>query len=391
MATGQDKGEPIPFVPAFSRNWSLNLVDGVIYTTVGRGCGNPPPNQPAPPPPAPGQRAPRAAVASHMVAMDLNDPAKPIARFYTNPSRPSGAWARGGMAWAFDSLLVLTADGEWDLAKGQRGQSLLRLRPKTLEAMDYFTPANLDEINEKDLDYASGGVVGFTYQNRDFVVSAGKEGVVYLHDAKALGGADHRTPLFSIRAANDIGLYASTGVWGVPSTFANARGERWVYVPVWGPPSAKTPFAHTNGDAPHGSIAAFQVVIDSGAPKLVPKWVSRDLDVPDSPVIANGVVYAISTGENTLQRHTDPRYQALYKGPDGQDPPKIGVLTAVERGQHTSHATLYALDAETGQELYSSGDQIDDWTHLSSVTVIDGHVYVTTRKSYVYAFGLKTK
>ena len=31
---------------------------------------------------------------------------------------------------------------------------------------------------------------------------------------------------------------------------------------------------------------------------------------------------------------------------------------------------------------------IDDWTHLSSITVVDGMVYVTTRKSYVYAFGL---
>ena len=31
---------------------------------------------------------------------------------------------------------------------------------------------------------------------------------------------------------------------------------------------------------------------------------------------------------------------------------------------------------------------IDDWTHLSSITVADGSVYVTTRKTIVYAFGL---
>jgi len=50
---------------------------------------------------------------------------------------------------------------------------------------------------------------------------------------------------------------------------------------------------------------------------------------------------------------------------------------------------LYAFDAETGEELYSSRDAIDDWTHLSSITVVDGSVYVTTRRSFVYAFELK--
>ena len=50
---------------------------------------------------------------------------------------------------------------------------------------------------------------------------------------------------------------------------------------------------------------------------------------------------------------------------------------------------LYAFDAETGEELYSSKDIIDDWTHLSSITVVDGSVYVTTRQTFVYAFGLK--
>ena len=57
------------------------------------------------------------------------------------------------------------------------------------------------------------------------------------------------------------------------------------------------------------------------------------------------------------------------------------------RPEYDAHV-LYALDAETGQELYSSKDLIDDWTHLSSVTVADGSVYVTTRKTIVYAFGL---
>ena len=52
LASGEAKLLPPPeFVTPFSRNWSLNLVDGVLYTTVGRGCGNGPvPGAPAPPP-----------------------------------------------------------------------------------------------------------------------------------------------------------------------------------------------------------------------------------------------------------------------------------------------------------------------------------------------------
>jgi outer membrane protein assembly factor BamB len=429
LASGEAKLVPPPeFVTPFSRNWSLNLIDGVLYTTVGRGCGNgPAPGAPpvtpppargegqaargdAPPsrgnvppaggtpegaPGAPGGRGGRGRgnapppVASHMIAMDLNSPARPVTRFFTSTARPNGAWSRAGLAWGHDSLFVQTADGVWDPPKGLWGQTLLRLAPKTLTVMDYFTPSNLDEINAKDLDYGSGGTVAFTYRNRQLVLSAGKEGTVYLLDAQSLGGSDHRTPLFSIKTGNDEMSYASMGVWGAPATFVNARNERWVYLPMWGPPSKTAKFGKVHGEAPDGNIQAFQVVLEGDKPVLIPKWVSRNLAVPDSPVIANGVIYAISTGENTLQRHTDPRYHAIYQRPNEPPLPKTGTLTAAERGQNTTHTILYALDAETGDELYSSKDVIDDWTHLSSVTVADGNVYVTTRKTNVYAFGLK--
>jgi outer membrane protein assembly factor BamB len=381
LATGERR-MAAEFVPPYSRNWSLNLVDGFLYTTAGRGCGNGTGAGEGA-----GRRAP--AVAAHMLAMDLKNPAHPITRLFTSPARPNGAWTRAGLVWGFDSFFVQTADGPWDPAQGLWGQSLLRLSPKTLEVIDYFTPPNLEEINAKDLDFASGGTIAFTFANRPLVVSAGKEGTVYLHDARSLGGSDHRTPLFSVKAGNDEMSYASTGVWGTAATAVNARNERWVYLPMWGPPSKRVTFGRANGDAPHGSIMAFQVVADGGSFKLLPKWVSRDLSVPDSPVVANGIVYAISTGENTLQRHADPRYLEIFQKPGEPPLSTVGSLTGAERGQHTSRAVLYAFDAETGEELYSSKDTIDDWTHLSSITVVDGSVYVTTRQSLVHAFGLK--
>ena len=428
IATGEAKLIPPPeFVTPYSRNWSLNLIDGVLYTSVGRGCGNGPvPGAPQPAPgtlrgagapadPAPasdaaparaggppvtegagaapargrGRGAPPPPVAAHMIAMDIKDPSRPVTRLFTSTARPNGAWSRAGLAWAHDSLIVQTADGPWDPPQNLWGQTLLRLAPRTLKILDYFTPPNLQELNANDLDYGSGGTLGFTFQNRPLVVSGGKDGTIYLLDAKSLGGSDHRTPLFSVKAGNDELSYASMGVWGAPATYVNARNERWVYFPMWGPPSKSATFARTNGTAADGSIMAFQVVMENDRPVLVPKWMSRNLAVPDSPVIANGLVYAISTGENTLQRHTDPRYHAIYQKPGMPPLPKTGTMTAEERGQNTTHAILYALDPETGEELFSSGTTIDDWTHLSSITVADGQVYVTTRKSFVYAFGVK--
>jgi outer membrane protein assembly factor BamB len=375
LADGEDKMPPVDFVPPYSRNWSLNLIDGCLYTTVGRGCGGTPSSQ----------------MASTMMAMDLNEPAHPVIRFVTSAGRPGGAWGRAGMVWGFHSLFIQTADGAWDPSGNKWGQTLLKLSPKILKLEDYFTPPNLDWINEKDLDFGSGGPVTFTYDNLEIVAAAGKDGTIYLLDAKLLGGADHRTPLFSLKAGNEAELYERNGVWGAMATYADSKNNRWIYVPMWGPPAKDVSFGRANGDAPDGSMMAFKVAMENQKPKLVPMWVSRNLAVPDPPVIANALVFAISTGENTLQRHTNPRYQQLYRKPS--DPPLStrGILTAEERRQQTTHTILYAFNAETGEELFSSKDKIDDWTHLSSVTVANGQVYVTTRKSIVYAFGLKKK
>jgi hypothetical protein len=75
-------------------------------------------------------------------------------------------------------------------------------------------------------------------------------------------------------------------------------------MPLWGPPSKDAPkFQYTWGNAEQGSVMAFEVRLDGAKdkPTLVPRWMSRDMHVPDPPVAANGVVYALQTGENTEQ------------------------------------------------------------------------------------------
>jgi outer membrane protein assembly factor BamB len=53
------------------------------------------------------------------------------------------------------------------------------------------------------------------------------------------------------------------------------------------------------------------------------------------------------------------------------------------------HAILFAFDAESGKELYSSGDAISGIAHFSGIAISNGRVYVTTFDSTLYSFGFE--
>jgi outer membrane protein assembly factor BamB len=115
---------------------------------------------------------------------------------------------------------------------------------------------------------------------------------------------------------------------------------------------------------------AFKVVAnpDSQNPELEPAWISGDFDIPDPPIIANGVLLALSTGENAVQRGGEKK-----------------------RLLNTHPAVLRALDAATGKELFNSKDAIATWVHFSGLALANGQVYVVDHDSNVYAFGLPSK
>src|SRR5581483_371770 len=163
------------------------------------------------------------------------------------------------------------------------------------------------------------------------------------------------------------------------ATYEAPDGKRFIYQPMWGPPSASVPpFAHSNGHIPNGSIMAFELVANGGTPSLTPAWTSPDMTVPDAPSVANGIVFAEQTGEQTLQGQ---------KRPPGSPRPTMAESNAF-RSTPVSHLILYAFDAETGKQLYSSKDLIKGWTHLSIPVVALGKVFVVTHDAKVYAFGL---
>ena len=350
IANGEDRMTPTDFVTPFARNWSLNLIDGFIYSPVTRGCGN---------------------AISNFAAMDIRDPQHPHVHYYTSTGRPAGAWGRGGMVLGPKGLYAQTADGPYDPAAGRFGNTVMALNPKDLRLMDSFTPANWQALNTKDLDLGSASPIIFPFQKWTLLATSSKEAVLYLLDANSLGGPDHKTPLHQSRWGNDIASKTSKGLWGSMATWEDSQGQRWLLYPMWGPPSKEAPkFEHTYGPAEEGSVMAFRLTVENDKPSLAPAWISRDMHVPDPPAIANGVVYVLSTGENTLQG---------------------GFILPEVRAKPYSHAILYALDAYTGKELYSSGDQIPSFAHFGGLAISKGRIFFCTWDANVYAFALKNK
>ena len=59
-----------------------------------------------------------------------------------------------------------------------------------------------------------------------------------------------------------------------------------------------------------------------------------------------------------------------------------------ERPKGSTRATLYALDARTGKELYSSRNLVAGPSALTGLTVANGRVYFGGVDGTLYAFGM---
>ena len=361
LGNGGIKFGPAQFVPPFSKNWSLNLHDATIYTSISQGCGGAP---------------------SGIYSMDVHDPRQPVTRALVASKNGAGIWGRGGPVIGLnDRIYGVTGDGKFAPPDGDYGSSFIAASLRDLKVIDYFAPTNFQHVTDYDLDMAAFSPVWFASGMRNLVAGGGKEGVLYLLDAGSLGQKDHHTPLFTIKLANDDNAFQGEGIWGAPATWRDDVGESWLYVPIYGPASASAPsFAATHGPAPHGCTMAFKVEIHSGTqePTLTPEWVSGDLDLPDPPAVANGVIFVLSTGENPMQTTGGKVIFTHQK-----------ILTNQQREADTHNAVLYALDARTGKTLYQSGKAMGAWTHFSGLAVADGQVYAVDHDSYLYCFGLK--
>jgi outer membrane protein assembly factor BamB len=349
VATGEEIEPAALFMPPNGKPYALNLVNGVIYTATAQGCGGNP---------------------NDFYSYDLAT--KKVGNWAPGSG---GMWPRTGPSVGKDGT-VYAGSGDGDYVPEQQiyGQAMIGVKQnpqtKALELKDWYAPSNAYWMRKRDLDFNASSPI-FDYQGKEYLVSSSKECRIWLLDTSALGGEDHRTPAYRTPLLCNQEVNFTMGVWGALATWEEANGTRWVLTPFWGPkhPQFKAELEH--GQVVYGGVAAFKLQDKQGKLALTPAWISRDMYMADPPVVANGIVFAYGSGESTTQRWPEPGH----------------VGGAAGRIQESTHAVLYALDARTGKELWSSGDQITSWNHFSGLSVANGRVYIGTFDGMLYCFG----
>ncbi len=176
LSTGKTKFGPIQFVPPYSKNWSLNLVDGVVYTALSQGCGG-------------GQ--------SGFYAMEIREPFRPVVHnLLISDKGGAGIWGRGGPVIGENGRIYsTTGDGEFEPLSGKYGSTVIASSLRNMHVVDYYSPNNWRDVNRFDWDMSCTSPVWFAYKNYHLIAVGGKEGIVYLLDADSLGDKDHHTAL----------------------------------------------------------------------------------------------------------------------------------------------------------------------------------------------------
>ncbi len=226
---------------------------------------------------------------------------------WTTPANVAGTV---GPAIAPDGTVYVTA-----------GNELAALESKTLAAKGSFQST----VGE----FTSSPVV-FDFKGKDMVAATSAQGHLQVVDTTKLATVYAQSPVFSAPG------YQAGGV----ASWQDPAGNRWLLAP-----SDK-------------NITAFKL---GGEGKLEVAWTSRELISPLPPLVINGVVFALSSGE--------------FRGKD--------LKTIIAK---SVPAVLYALDGATGKELWNSGKTITSFVHSGGLSAGGSRVYVGTYDGNQYAF-----
>jgi outer membrane protein assembly factor BamB len=325
LQSGKDLQKPAPFLPPNSQ-WSNPVAVGtMMYAATSGNC---------------------AGAPNGVYAIDLDAPDKPVVSYRTN-----GGSVVGAVAFSSDGNTLLAAIGAGSVTGNGKANAIVALDPKSLQLKDWFT--------QPTSEFVTGPTV-FRHGTKDLVSAATKDGRVILLDAASLGGADHATPLVAspplFASGGAISAEAlSTWARAAAATTASAdSAARWILVPISGRPVAARA---TNGAIRNGAVVALRVRDVNGTFSLEPEWTSNDLTSPATPVIVNGVVFALSTGRPAAA------------------------------GRTGSPAVLFAQDGLSGKALWNSGKSMTASASPGSFWSALSQVYIGAEDGTVYAFG----
>lgn len=292
---GLDGLQPMPFLPPGSQASDLIMVNGTVYAATMNGCGSP---------------------ANGVYAI------KPVATPAGGTFPQVNTWMTGTANPLTPSF---TADGAMFVTvgsgTGKFSDSVVTLDPVKLEVKSTFT--------QSGADFASPPTI-FRVDTRDIIAAQAADGRIFLLD-----GANLSAPLFVSTPSGKSSSYkpAGLGTWQDPS------GQRWIL------------------STTATSVIAYKVTVKGTSASLTQGWTLSGLNAPLAPLVVNGVVFALSSGDSPTM-------------------PK-------------SSAELYAVDGTTGKTLWSSGKTVIGYTPRSSALWNSlGQILFSTADSTIYAFGM---
>lgn len=320
LPSGKDIQRPAEFIPANAK-WSDTIaVNTTLYATTTGNCGG----------------APNA-----VWAIDLAAEGKPVVSWKSN-----GGPIVGRLAFATDGT-IFAAIGPGTVTGDGTVNAIVSLDPKTLQVKDWYT--------QPGVEFVTGPAV-FTHNDRDLVTAATKDGRVVLLDAASLGGANHSTPRHASAALGAGAAIAGNalatwqeltitapaqpaGPQGPPPAPIVTYGTRWILAPV------------ANG------VVALKLGGTAGALTLERGWAAQNLAAPETPIVVNGVVFALATGRPA---------------------------TAAGRG---TPAVLHAFEGTTGKALWNSKTSMTTFASPGSFWSALSQIYVGTNDGTLHAFG----
>jgi outer membrane protein assembly factor BamB len=182
--------------------------------------------------------------------------------------------------------------------------------------------------------------VVFDFHGKNLLAIATRDGRLNLLDTAALNKPKEldRTEPFTEKDS----------VIGALASWQDFAGTRWVLAPS------------------QSAVVAWKVVDQNGAPKFERGWTSRALLSPLPPLVVNGVVFALSSGEFA---------------------PGDRRTSDADRARESKPAVLYAFDGRSGQEFWNSGSTIHSFVNNGGFAAGGTRVYVSTHDGIQYAFG----
>jgi outer membrane protein assembly factor BamB len=275
-----------------------------------------------------------------------------------------GVWqAGGGLAADQDgNIYLMTGNGDFDATQQNFGESFVKLSCDTLQVLSSFTPWNWQDLNTDDRDLGSSGPVCIADTN--YLIGAGKTGVLYSLDRNNLGGVGN-----DVTQKNpDVSEVQATGdpphpnpdhdhhVHGTPVYF-----ETLSRIYLWGENDVLKAFTinPTRGQLSRGPVQTGTTVAPNGMPGAM-----LSLSANGN---ANAILWAL---------------MPLQSGNNNEDANTRRLVDGV----------LRAFDAQSLQEIWNSStnnaDQLGHFAKFAPPTIAKGRVYAATYDGKFVVYGL---